>query len=54
MHSDVEPFFPFTLDNKFLGLISVSMLHKVCLYSGLAGAAIYYGINWKLKEKTNQ
>ena len=54
MHSDVEPFFPFTLDNQFLGLISVSMLHKVCLYSGLVGAAIYYGINWKLKKKTNQ
>jgi membrane-bound metal-dependent hydrolase YbcI (DUF457 family) len=51
MHSDVEPFFPFTLDNKLLGLISVSMLHKVCLYSGLAGAAIYYGINWKIKKE---
>lgn len=50
MHSDVEPFFPFTLDNQFLEMISVSMLHKVCLYSGLVGAAIYYGINWKLKE----
>jgi len=50
MHSDVEPFFPFTLDNQFLELISVSMLHKVCLYSGLVGAAIYYGINWKLKD----
>lgn len=45
MHSDVEPFFPFALDNQLLGLISVSMLHKVCLYSGLVGAAIYYGIN---------
>jgi len=49
MHSDVEPFFPFTLDNQFLGLISVSVLHKVCLYGGLVGAAIYYGINWRLK-----
>lgn len=54
MHSDVEPFFPFTLDNQLLGLVSVSMLHKLCLYSGLVGAAIYYGINWKLKKKTNQ
>jgi membrane-bound metal-dependent hydrolase YbcI (DUF457 family) len=54
MHSDVEPFFPFILDNQFLGLISVSMLHKACLYSGLVGAAIYYGINWKLKKKANQ
>jgi len=50
MHSDVEPFFPFLLDNPFLALISVPTLHKVCLYSGLIGAAIYYGINWRLKE----
>jgi len=49
MHSDVEPFFPFTLNNQFLGLIPVSMLYKVCLYSGLVGASIYYGINWRLK-----
>jgi membrane-bound metal-dependent hydrolase YbcI (DUF457 family) len=51
MHSDVEPFFPFTLDNQLLGLISVSVLHKLCLYSGLVGAAIYYGINWKIKRE---
>jgi len=49
MHSDVEPLFPFTLGNQLLGLISVSMLHKVCLYSGLVGASIYYGNNWRLK-----
>lgn len=49
MHSDVEPLFPFIIENQLLGLISVSMLHKVCLYSGLVGAAIYYGINWRLK-----
>ena len=51
MHADVEPFFPFILDNHFLGLLSVLMLHKVCLYSGLCGAALYYGINWRLKRK---
>jgi membrane-bound metal-dependent hydrolase YbcI (DUF457 family) len=51
MHADVEPFFPVTLDNQFLDLISVQILHKVCLYSGLVGAAFYYGINWRLKEK---
>ena len=49
MHSDVEPFFPFLLDNQFLGLISVPLLHKICLYSGLIGAAIYYGMNWRIK-----
>ncbi|MFH6955298.1 metal-dependent hydrolase [Pseudoalteromonas sp. XMcav1-K] len=53
MHADVEPFFPFTLNNQFLGIISVSVLHKVCLYSGLVGAVIYYGINWKLKKTIN-
>ena len=42
MHSDVQPFYPFTLENAFLGSLSVSLLHKVCLYSGLAGAVIYY------------
>jgi len=50
MHTDVEPFFPFTLDNQLLGVISVPLLHKVCLYSGLVGAAIYYGMNWRLKR----
>ncbi|WP_133470003.1 metal-dependent hydrolase [Paraglaciecola marina] len=50
MHLDVEPFFPFTLDNQFLSLISVTMLHKVCLYSGLAGAAIFYSVSWRLKR----
>lgn len=50
MHLDVEPFFPFTLDNQLLSLISVPMLHKVCLYSGLAGAAIFYSVSWRLKR----
>jgi len=50
MHSDVEPFFPFILNNPFLGLISIPVLHKVCLYSGLAGAVIYYRVHWKLKK----
>ncbi|MCG8670050.1 MAG: metal-dependent hydrolase [Pseudomonadales bacterium] len=41
MHSDVQPFYPFNLDNPFLRWISVGMLHKVCIYSGVLGAAIY-------------
>jgi membrane-bound metal-dependent hydrolase YbcI (DUF457 family) len=51
MHSDVEPFFPFTLNNQFLDLITVQMLHKICMYSGLLGAAIYFVISWRLKRK---
>jgi membrane-bound metal-dependent hydrolase YbcI (DUF457 family) len=50
MHSDVQPFFPFTLNNAFLGIVSVSVLHKVCLYSGLAGAALYYFLQWRNKN----
>ena len=45
MHSDVEPFAPFMTNNIFLGVISVSSLHKLCLYSALIGAVLYFGIN---------
>jgi len=46
MHTDVEPFYPFTLVNQIHGMVSVSTLHKICMYSGLIGAAIYYAISW--------
>ncbi len=46
MHSDVQPFYPFVLTNSFVDLVSISVLHKICIYSGLVGAAIYYFFNW--------
>ncbi len=49
MHADVEPFFPVTKTNDFLGFISVQALHKVCLYSGLVGGIFYFTINWAQK-----
>ncbi len=50
MHADVEPFFPITLQNDLIGIISVQALHKFCLYSGLLGVALFYGIGyWKPK-----
>jgi membrane-bound metal-dependent hydrolase YbcI (DUF457 family) len=45
MHADVEPFAPFTLNNPILGLLSVEVLHKFCLYSGLLGAGLYFAIS---------
>ena len=52
MHGDVQPFYPFNLSNELLGLISISSLHKSCLYSGLIGASIFYFVQWKkFKEK---
>ena len=50
MHSDVQPFYPATLNNPFLRVISVAALHKFCLYSGLLGAGIYYFILWRGKN----
>lgn len=52
MHSDVEPFYPFSTINYFQGIISIEALHKLCLYSGLAGAGIYYAVNWRFRKCT--
>ena len=46
MHSDMAPFYPFTLNNSMLGVISVSLLHKLCLYSGLFGAIVFYAVSF--------
>lgn len=50
MHSDMEPFYPFTASNELLGLVSIPTLHKVCLYSGLVGAGVYYFVQWRGKK----
>jgi len=50
MHTDVEPFFPFTLINNFHGFVSIGALHKFCIYSGLAGAIIYYVARWRASK----
>lgn len=50
MHSDVQPFYPVTEVNIFLGVLSVGFLHKFCLYSGLVGAAIYYYLQWRRRN----
>jgi len=47
MHADVEPFYPVTLSNAFLGTLDYDGIHKLCLYSGLAGAVIYYSAYFK-------
>jgi len=46
MHSDVEPFYPFTTNNVFLGYWSYSEIHKLCVYSGLVGAGFYFALNF--------
>ncbi len=50
MHSDIQPFYPISLDNKLLGLLSIEQIHKLCLYSGLLGAGIYYLVQFYNKK----
>ncbi|VUD40231.1 hypothetical protein TDB9533_00014 [Thalassocella blandensis] len=52
MHHDVQPFFPFSESNRFLGLISVATLHKLCIYSGLIGAIAFYIIQHTLNRRS--
>ena len=50
VHWDVEPFYPFTKENPLLGLISYEQMQKLCLYSGLLGAGIYYAVQLRIKK----
>lgn len=50
MHSDVQPFYPVTLNNPMLGYVSVASLHKFCLYTGLFGGAIFYLVQWRNRK----
>ena len=47
MHSDLEPFYPVTNHNAFLGMVSVQYLHKLCIYTGLLGGAVYFLMQWR-------
>ena len=50
MHADVEPFYPFSLSNELLGWVSVMLLHKLCVYSGLLGGMVYFTVQlWRKK-----
>ena len=46
MHIDMAPYYPFSRGNHLLGLLSVPMLHKFCVYSGLVGAAVYFAVRY--------
>lgn len=50
MHADVEPLIPFANDNALFGLLSIDGIHQLCLYSGLAGAALYFPVALLLKK----
>lgn len=41
MHADMKPLFPFVIENKMLGIITLEQLHQFCWYSGLIGVTVY-------------
>jgi membrane-bound metal-dependent hydrolase YbcI (DUF457 family) len=51
MHADMAPFYPFSQANDLLFWVSIETLHKVCLYAGLLGAAVYYLVQWWLGRR---
>jgi len=46
MHSDVQPYFPFSLENHFLRLVAVGSLHQICLYSALIGSVLHVAVQY--------
>ncbi|WP_210396285.1 hypothetical protein [Motiliproteus sediminis] len=50
MHADVEPFYLFNLDNPMLGWISVSVLHWLCVGSGVIGGLVYLVVARELRR----
>ncbi|MGQ8366202.1 hypothetical protein [Glaciecola sp. 1036] len=50
MHSDLRPYYPLNQNNQLLEILSISQLHKLCLYTGLFGALLFFVIQWKYKK----
>jgi hypothetical protein len=40
MHSDIQPFAPFSQRNDLLYVISIDRLHEVCVFTGILGAIV--------------
>lgn len=51
MHADIEPFYPIYLKNDMNLMISIENLYKLCIYTGMVGAIIFFTIRIiKLKK----
>jgi hypothetical protein len=51
MHADLQPFFPWRLDNSFLDQLSIDKLHLICVGTGVIGLMIY-GFLFRLKASS--
>ncbi|TCI05211.1 hypothetical protein EZV61_04410 [Corallincola luteus] len=52
MHGDLQPWWPISLENPILGMISAATLHQACLYAGLLGTAGLVVVNYWQKRST--
>lgn len=44
MHTDIQPLLPLSESNDLQGIVTISLLHKLCLYSGLLGSMLYFAV----------
>ena len=51
VHMDMQPLYPFTKYNASLGILTMSAVYQLCVYSGLAGAVVYYSTSWYLHRR---
>jgi hypothetical protein len=54
MHTDITPYFPVSDDNHLLAVISVDMLHKFCIYTGIVGGATYFLLDHLAVRRTKK
>ncbi|MES2933920.1 MAG: hypothetical protein V4805_10595 [Pseudomonadota bacterium] len=54
MHADMQQFAPFLHGNPMLHVISLEMLHNICVVSALVGAILYFAISRWLIAKQNK
>ena len=45
MHSDLQPFAPFSQDNALLHVITVEALHLACMLSGVLGVLLMFTVS---------
>ena len=52
MHADMQPFFPLAIENQVLLIVTIETLHKVCVYTGLLGAVIFFAVRF-IRSRSN-
>lgn len=54
MHADITPYFPISDGNHLLAVLSVDMLYRICIYTGLVGGAAYFLLDHLAVRRTRK